>query len=54
MEIWTTERGPQFNVGIYIQLKNRIKGNMKNDHSMAFQPETRRFPDSCSQPDIPF
>ncbi len=53
MNIFTVEPGLQFYGGNFMQSKNMLKGDKKDDFRTAFCLETQHFPDSPNQPAFP-
>jgi aldose 1-epimerase len=53
MEVYTDEPGLQFYSGNFMQSKNSMKYNHKDDFRTAFAMETQHFPDSPNQPNFP-
>ncbi|TCK80869.1 aldose epimerase family protein [Albibacterium bauzanense] len=53
MSIYTDQPGLQFYSGNFMQGKNTMKGNHKDDFRTAFAMETQHFPDSPNQPSFP-
>ena len=53
MEVLTEEPGVQFYSGNFMQSKNTVRGDVKDDFRTAFCLETQHFPDSPNQPLFP-
>jgi aldose 1-epimerase len=53
MQVYTDQPGLQFYSGNFMQGKNTMKGNHKDDFRTAFAMETQHFPDSPNQPSFP-
>ena len=53
MRVFTDQPGLQFYSGNFMQSKNTMKGNHKDDFRTAFALETQHFPDSPNQPSFP-
>ena len=53
MSIYTDQPGLQFYSGNFMEGKNTMKGNHKDDFRTAFAMETQHFPDSPNQPSFP-
>lgn len=53
MEVLTTEPGLQFYSGNFMQRKNVLRGNKKDDFRTAFCLETQHYPDSPNRPEFP-
>ncbi|RQO74753.1 galactose-1-epimerase [Pedobacter sp. KBW06] len=53
MSVYTDQPGLQFYSGNFMQSKNTMKGNHKDDFRTAFALETQHFPDSPNQPSFP-
>lgn len=53
MNVYTDQPGLQFYSGNFMQSKNKMKGNHKDDFRTAFALETQHFPDSPNQPAFP-
>ncbi|WP_432713639.1 aldose epimerase family protein [Pedobacter sp.] len=53
MQVFTDQPGLQFYSGNFMQSKNVMKGNHKDDFRTAFALETQHFPDSPNQPQFP-
>lgn len=53
MSVFTDQPGLQFYSGNFMQSKNTMKGNHKDDFRTAFALETQHFPDSPNQPSFP-
>lgn len=53
MRVYTDQPGLQFYSGNFMQSKNTMKGNHKDDFRTAFALETQHFPDSPNQPSFP-
>jgi aldose 1-epimerase len=53
MEVFTDQPGLQFYTGNFMESKNTMKGNHKDDFRTAFCLETQHFPDSPNQPSYP-
>jgi aldose 1-epimerase len=53
MQVYTDQPGLQFYSGNFMQGKNTMKGNHKDDYRTAFAMETQHFPDSPNQPSFP-
>lgn len=53
MDVYTDQPGLQFYSGNFMQGKNTMKGNHKDDFRTAFAMETQHFPDSPNQPSFP-
>jgi aldose 1-epimerase len=53
MQVYTDQPGLQFYSGNFMQGKNIMKGNHKDDFRTAFAMETQHFPDSPNQPAFP-
>jgi aldose 1-epimerase len=50
LTIYTKEPGLQFYSGNFMQGKNAVKGNHKDEHRTAIALEPQHFPDSPNQP----
>ena len=53
MSVYTDQPGLQFYSGNFMEGKNTMKGNHKDDFRTAFAMETQHFPDSPNQPSFP-
>lgn len=53
MSVYTDQPGLQFYSGNFMQGKNMMKGNHKDDFRTAFALETQHFPDSPNQKSFP-
>lgn len=53
MRVYTDQPGLQFYSGNFMQSKNTMKGNHKDDFRTAFALETQHFPDTPNQPSFP-
>jgi aldose 1-epimerase len=53
MEVFTDQPGLQFYTGNFMEGKNEMKGNHKDEFRTAFCMETQHFPDSPNQPSYP-
>jgi aldose 1-epimerase len=53
MSVYTDQPGLQFYSGNFMQGKNTMKGNHKDDFRTAFALETQHFPDSPNQKSFP-
>ncbi|NQX39331.1 aldose 1-epimerase [Pedobacter steynii] len=53
MSVYTDQPGLQFYSGNFMQSKNMMKGNHKDDFRTAFALETQHFPNSPNQPSFP-
>jgi aldose 1-epimerase len=53
MEVFTDQPGLQFYTGNFMESKNVLKGNYKDDFRTAFCMETQHFPDSPNQSSYP-
>lgn len=53
MSVYTDQPGLQFYSGNFMQSKNTMKGNHKDDFRTAFALETQHFPDSPNRPSFP-
>lgn len=53
LEVLTQEPGLQFYGGNFMQAKNILKGNRKDEFRTAFCLETQHFPDAPNQPQFP-
>lgn len=53
MEIYSEEPGMQFYSGNFMQSRNVMKYNEKDDYRNAFAMETQHYPDSPNQPQFP-
>lgn len=53
MEIYTEEPGMQFYSGNFMQAKNVMKYDEKDEYRTAFAMETQHYPDSPNQPQFP-
>jgi len=53
MSVFTDQPGLQFYSGNFMQRKNTMKGNHKDEFRTAFAMETQHFPDSPNQPSYP-
>jgi len=53
MSVYTDQPGLQFYSGNFMQSKNTMKGNHKDEFRTAFAMETQHFPDSPNQPSYP-
>jgi aldose 1-epimerase len=53
MEVFTDQPGMQFYSGNFMEGKNEMKNNHKDDFRTAFAMETQHFPDAPNQPSFP-
>jgi aldose 1-epimerase len=53
LEVYTDQPGMQFYSGNFMEGKNEMKNNHKDEFRTAFAMETQHFPDSPNQPSFP-
>ncbi len=53
MEVFTDQSGLQFYSGNFMEGKNKMKGNHRDEFRTAFCMETQNFPDAPNQPSFP-